>query len=65
PDNGFIKLIIYDISGREIELLVNEYKIRGQYRINFNSNKYSSGVYFYSLIADRKIVKTNKLLVVK
>lgn len=64
-DNSFIKLNVYDISGKEIEVLVNEYKNRGQYKINFSSNNYSSGVYFYSLIINGTIIKTNRMLIIK
>lgn len=42
-------LKIYDILGREITTLVNDYKKPGIYEVNFNANNLSSGIYIYKL----------------
>lgn len=62
--NGYVKLVIYDISGREIETLVNEYRNAGSYSETFSSDKLSSGTYFYQLIIDG-IAETKKMMTVK
>lgn len=49
PKAGFVKLTVYDISGREIATLVNEQLTAGSYDINWNGSQYASGVYFYKL----------------
>jgi hypothetical protein len=46
---GITSLTIYDILGREVAKLVNEYKSEGIYTVNFNTKGLSSGVYFYRL----------------
>jgi len=46
---SFVTLKIYDILGREIAILVSEEKPAGEYEVEFNANKFSSGIYFYSL----------------
>lgn len=46
---GIVQLKVYDILGNEIADLVNEYKERGTYRINFNAEHLPSGVYIYSI----------------
>ena len=46
-----IKLNVYDILGREIKMLVNEEKKPGTYKIKFNADNLSSGIYCYRLIA--------------
>ena len=46
---GDVKLIIYDILGREIETLVNEEQAAGTYEVNWNAAGFPSGVYFYRL----------------
>jgi len=43
------ELVVYDIAGRKIETMVNQYLSAGTYEVSFNASKYSSGVYFYSL----------------
>ncbi|MDH7605113.1 MAG: T9SS type A sorting domain-containing protein [Melioribacter sp.] len=42
-------LKVYDALGREIQTLVDEVKEPGNYKVEFNASKLSSGVYFYTL----------------
>jgi len=46
---GNVKIIIYDILGRELQTLVNEFKLPGKYMVEFNGSQLSSGVYFYRI----------------
>jgi hypothetical protein len=46
-----ILLKVYDILGNEIATLVNEEKPAGDYEVEFDGNKLSSGIYFYMLKA--------------
>ncbi|MBS1518370.1 MAG: hypothetical protein JSS91_09825 [Bacteroidetes bacterium] len=39
--------IIYDLTEKEVKMLVNEYKNEGSYSVDFNGRGFSSGVYFY------------------
>ena len=45
-----VKLIVYDILGREVETLVNKMLMPSNYQINFNANGLPNGTYFYQLI---------------
>ena len=64
PKNGFVKLVVFDILGREIETLVNEKQNAGTYEVTFNGSNLSSGIYFYTLSAgDYK--ETKKLVLLK
>ena len=49
PKQGLVTLKIYDITGREINTLVNEVKQAGYYTVDFNASHLSSGVYFYKI----------------
>jgi hypothetical protein len=51
PSNGFVTLKVYDMLGREIKELVNEYKEAGNYNVTFDGSNLSSGLYFYKLTA--------------
>ena len=44
-----VKLIIFDIQGKEIATLVNEKLNPGIYKVDWNASAYPSGVYFYKL----------------
>jgi hypothetical protein len=46
---GQVNLTIYDVLGREVMKLVDEYKQHGVHSVNFNTKGLSSGVYFYKL----------------
>ena len=69
PKNGFVKLVVFDILGREIQTLVNEKQNAGTYDVTFNARQpglginLSSGIYFYTLtIGDFKETKKFVLL---
>lgn len=51
PFFGFTTLKIYDLLGREVALLVNEYKDAGRYEIAWDATNQPSGVYFYRIDA--------------
>lgn len=51
PKASFVKIIVYDILGREIKVLLNEEKSPGSYKIIFDAKNLSSGVYIYSIKA--------------
>jgi hypothetical protein len=48
-ERGFIKLTVYDLLGKEITTLVNEEKAAGNYTVEFDAGKLSSGIYLYRL----------------
>lgn len=64
PEQGFVSLKVYDITGRQIANLVNEVRNAGFYSVNFNAGSLSSGVYFYR-IESGSFVQTRKMLLVK
>lgn len=58
------KLKVYDITGREVAVLVNEQLNPGTYEINFNAASYASGVYFYKL-ETAQFTEIRKMVLVK
>ena len=65
PEGGIITIRIYDISGKELESLESDFKNKGIYDLKFSGAKYSSGVYFYSLSINNRLMLTNKMLLIK
>lgn len=65
PQRSFIQIKIFDILGREKEKLVNQELIASEYEFDFNGTGYSSGVYFYQLVSDGKIIDCKKFIVSK
>lgn len=64
PNDGFIKIDIYDISGRLVENLFSGFQGKGDYRLMWDAFNASSGLYFISLKTS-KIVLNKKCLLVK
>lgn len=48
-NDGFVSLVVYDMLGREVTNLVQEFKPAGYYSIDFNAATLTSGIYFYKL----------------
>lgn len=68
PEESNVKIIVYDLTGREIKYLINETKKSGYYTSVFDASMLSSGVYFYRFIAkssEKEFVSTKKMLFLK
>jgi hypothetical protein len=59
--SSFVKLVVYDMQGREVETLVNGQMNTGSYKVDWNASKYTSGVYFYKMITG-DFVETKKMI---
>lgn len=62
--SGFVKLIVFDILGREVESLVNKNLNAGTFEIDFNASNLTSGIYFYRIIGDG-FAETKKMILTK
>jgi len=59
-----ISLSIFDIQGREIESLVRGHRLPGSYKVRWNANRNSSGMYFARLVSGG-VTKTQKIILLK
>lgn len=64
PFSSDTKIAIYDLTGKEINVLVNAFKKAGEYVIEFNASFLSSGIYFYRMITSANII-TKKMVIIK
>ena len=64
PTSGNVVLKVFDMLGNEVATLVCEEKSAGNYSIDFNAGRLSSGIYFYSLRSGN-FTETRKLLLLK
>lgn len=63
-NNTFTRITVYDITGKEIQTLVNEKLNKGTYLITFDAVNHSSGVYFYKIFTD-DYSDTKKMMLIK
>jgi hypothetical protein len=61
---GLVTMQVFDITGREVQTLVNEELQPGTYDVTFDGSGLNSGVYFYKLTAGN-FVQTRKMLLIK
>jgi hypothetical protein len=52
PIASNVKLVIYNVLGKEIETLVSGWFQEGEHKVEFNAKNLPSGVYFYRLQAE-------------
>ncbi len=71
PSSEYVTLKVFDALGNEVATLVNEVKSAGNYEVNFNASKLSSGIYFYRISAipygrqAGNFVETKKMILLK
>ncbi len=51
PKNENVTLKIYNALGEEVRTLVNEHQTAGNYKVNFNAENLSSGIYYYRIVS--------------
>jgi hypothetical protein len=64
PKAGNVKLIVYDLLGREVKTLVNEFKQAGSYNVSLDASELASGVYFYRINAG-DFTDVKKMMLIK
>jgi hypothetical protein len=68
PFDSKVSIKVYDIIGKEVVTLVNEFKTADYYSIEFDGTNLASGVYIYRIIAEnnsQKFTKSMKLVLLK
>ncbi len=50
-DFGFVSVKVFDVTGKEVAILVNEDLSPGIHNVDFDASQYSSGIYFYRMTA--------------
>lgn len=59
-----VRLAVYDITGREVALLVNQKLSAGSYEYTFDASGFTSGIYFFRLTAG-EFSETKKMTLLK
>jgi hypothetical protein len=61
---SYVSIIIYDLFGREVNILVDEYKSIDNYTIDFDGSALSSGIYFYQMKVNN-FINTKKMILLR
>ena len=63
--SDIVNLNVYDILGREIQIIVNKLQKANTYSVNFDASNLSSGIYFYRLQVGNDFKETKKMLLLR
>jgi hypothetical protein len=64
PATGLVTLKVFDITGKEVTILVDGNIEQGEHEVNFNASHLASGVYFYKLISG-SFTEVKKMMLIK
>jgi hypothetical protein len=64
PKTGLVKIKIFDVQGREVEVLVNQVLGSGKYSVDYFGQNRASGIYFYTLEAENTY-QVKKMVMIK
>jgi len=64
PEHINIQIIVYDLSGKQIEILINESQTPGYHSVNWDASSYPSGIYFIMMVSDN-VTYTQKVILIK
>ncbi|HZW40460.1 MAG TPA: T9SS type A sorting domain-containing protein [Ignavibacteriaceae bacterium] len=64
PKQGLVTIKVYDVLGKEIKTLLHEEKPSGEYEVDFDGSRLSSGIYFYQIQAG-EFLNTKKMILMK
>ncbi|MCB0722690.1 MAG: T9SS type A sorting domain-containing protein [Ignavibacteriae bacterium] len=62
--NTDVKVVIYDILGKQVGELVNQRQNAGTYEVSFDGSQFASGIYFYKIVTN-EFVQVKRMLLVK
>lgn len=60
-----VKIVVFDMLGREVNTLINGRLKSDNYSVSFNGDGYASGLYFYSMYIDGALYDTKKMILLK
>ncbi|MCI0472797.1 MAG: T9SS type A sorting domain-containing protein [Ignavibacteria bacterium] len=59
-----VKISVFDITGKEVAVLVNQQLQPGTYETEWNASAFASGVYFYKLTSGN-YTETKRMILMK
>ena len=64
PEHINVQILVYDLSGQQVETLINEHQTPGYHSVNWNADNLPSGVYLVRMESG-EFTQTQKMVLVK
>jgi hypothetical protein len=61
---GHVDMVVYDVSGRIVDTLIDGYKNEGNYKVRWAANAHPSGIYFV-IFSINGYTESSKLMLIK
>ncbi|OAN61888.1 hypothetical protein A8B79_05560 [Balneola sp. EhC07] len=65
PKASDVSIDVFNILGKKVASLVNQRKTAGNHSVQFQAANLSSGVYFYTLRVGGRVLKSQRMLLIK
>ena len=65
PSEAQVRLTVFDAIGRKVSVLTDRVYPPGEYDLNWNANEFASGVYFYRMESEGKLIDMQKMTLLK
>ncbi len=65
PSEAQVRLTVFDAVGRKVSVLTDRVYPPGEYDLNWNANNFASGVYFYRMESDGRLIDMQKMTLLK
>ncbi|MBL8015943.1 MAG: zinc-dependent metalloprotease [Ignavibacteria bacterium] len=69
PANANVRLTVYDMLGKQVDMLVNSSLEAGEYEADWNAGNFASGIYIYKIEAKdnsgKQYIETRRMVLVK
>ena len=62
---GYVRIIAYDLLGREVQRMVDGKQSAGEYEVDFMGKFTATGVYFYRMTVDDVVIDTKRMILLK
>lgn len=62
--SGIVRVVVYDLLGKEVTVLANEFLPAGRFEANFDASRLASGIYYYK-ITTNDFVSVRKMMLLK
>jgi hypothetical protein len=63
-NSGLVKITVFDVTGRQVDVIENSYKDVGDYNVIWSARNYTSGIYYIQILSGNEI-KTQKVVLLK
>ncbi len=64
PKGSNVSIRIFDVLGKQVGLVADEYKAAGSYSVSYDAGRLASGIYYYTINADN-FMQTRKMVLAK